>query len=166
MKRIILFLVLFFLPFSVSAEEKIEYVATSNSTIYQEQVLTDIAFKEFDAYANLLDVHMKLDGMANPDCSEVYGGGIQEWINNAFMFAKYIGLALVVILTTMDFLKVVAGDKDDGLKNAFNRFIKRCIAVFLLFLTPVIINFVFDILGDSIQGSDGSNIDVCTDYIE
>jgi len=98
-------------------------------------------------------------------CKDIYGGELGDWINNVFTFVKYAGLALVVILTTMDFLKVVTSEKDDSLSNAFNRFVKRCIAVILLFLTPVLINFVFDLLGDNIKGSDGTVIDVCIDFI-
>lgn len=97
-------------------------------------------------------------------CEAIYGGGIGEYINHLFTFVKYAGLALVVILSTMDFLKVIAADKDDALKVAFNRLVKRCIALVLLFLTPSLIRFAFNLL--NITGSNGEVIDVCTSYIK
>lgn len=72
-------------------------------------------------------------------------GSLDTWIKNALKFVQYIGIALAIVLTAMDFIKAVGGSKDDDLKNAFGRTVKRVIAVILLLLTTVIVNFIIDI---------------------
>lgn len=79
------------------------------------------------------------------DGSDVIGGELQAWIDNALKFTQYAGIALAIVLTAMDFIKAVGGSKDDDLKNAFGRTIKRVIALILLLLTTVIVDFAMDI---------------------
>lgn len=78
------------------------------------------------------------------NCSSL--GELRTWLQNAFKFVQYAGIALAVILTTMDFIQVIGGSKDDDLKNAFNRTVKRVIAVILLLLTGVLVGFIIDIV--------------------
>lgn len=78
------------------------------------------------------------------ECSEL--GELNAWLKNAFKFVQYAGLALAVVLTTLDFIQVIGGSKDDDLKNAFNRTVKRVIAVILLLLTGVLVGFIIDIV--------------------
>ena len=126
----------------------------------KKEGLTDNIFSELETYSNVLKKSNKSDGThsLSSGCSSIYGGGLGDWINNFFTFVKYVGLALVVVLSTMDFLKVVIGDKDDELKKAFSRFVKRFIAVILLFLTPVLIDLAFSVISET-------PVDICVDYI-
>lgn len=79
------------------------------------------------------------------DCT-VLDAELNNWLKNAFKFVQYAGVGLAVILTAVDFVQVVMGAKDDELKSAFNRTIKRLLAVVLLLLTGVIVSFVIDII--------------------
>lgn len=83
-------------------------------------------------------------GGGGVDCGSL--GELNTWLKNAFKFVQYAGLALAVVLTTMDFVQVIGGSKDDDLKNAFNRTVKRVIAVILLLLTGVLVGFIIDIV--------------------
>lgn len=73
-------------------------------------------------------------------------GGLETWLKNAFTLVKYVGVALAIVLTAVDFIQVIGGSKDDDLKNAFNRTIKRLVAVILLLLTTVLITLIIDIV--------------------
>ena len=95
------------------------------------------------------------------DC-EVVDGELNTWLKNAFKFVQYVGIALAFILTALDFIQVIAGSKDDDLKNAFGRTVKRVIAVILLLLTTVIIGFVIDIVNPVL---DDANIPNCVEEI-
>lgn len=74
------------------------------------------------------------------------------WIANIIRWAKYIVPVIVIILGIIDFIKAIAGDKDDEMKKAQGRFIKRLIAAALIFIIPFIIEFVLNKMGFSSNG--------------
>ena len=84
------------------------------------------------------------ESFGGTDCNSL--GELNNWLKNAFKFVQYAGVALAVVLSTMDFIQVIGGSKDDDLKNAFNRTVKRVIAVILLLLTGVLVGFIIDIV--------------------
>ena len=60
----------------------------------------------------------------------------------------YIAVPIILlVLTTIDFSKVVFNDDKDGIKNAWKRFGKRAIAAVLIYLTPTILIFIADVIG-------------------
>lgn len=87
-----------------------------------------------------LDLFQVLDG-----CDAI-GNELNTWLKGAFKFVEFAGVGLAVILTAVDFIQVIGGSKDDDLKNAFNRTVKRLIAVILLLLSSVIVGFIVDIV--------------------
>lgn len=80
-------------------------------------------------------------GSGGSGCSTM-GNEFTTWLSNALKFTQYAGVGLAVILTAVDFIQVIGGSKDDDLKKAFDRTVKRLIAVVLLLLTTVLVNFV------------------------
>ena len=57
---------------------------------------------------------------------------------------------LVVVLGMLDFSKATVSSEADAMKKAWNNFIKRSIAVAILIILPVIIEFllgIFDVPG-------------------
>ena len=70
-----------------------------------------------------------------------------SWILNIVKWAKYIIPAILVILGIIDFIRAIASDKDDEMKKAQGRFIKRLIAAALIFIVPFILEFVLDKMG-------------------
>ena len=101
-------------------------------------------------FSNVLALDLA-DGVQILANCEVVDGELNEWLKNAFKFVQYVGIAIAFVLTAMDFIQVIGGSKDDDLKNAFNRAMKRVIAVILLLLTTVIVSFVIDIINPVID---------------
>lgn len=69
------------------------------------------------------------------------------WILNIIKWVKYILPVLVIILGIIDFIKAIGADKDDEMKKAQGRFVKRLIAAALVFLVPLIVEFVLKKFG-------------------
>lgn len=69
------------------------------------------------------------------------------WIINIIKWIKYIIPVAVIVLGMLDFIKATGSDKDDEMKKAQGRFVKRLIAAALIFLVPLIIEFVLPKLG-------------------
>lgn len=72
---------------------------------------------------------------------------IIAWILNIIKWIKYIIPVVVIILGILDFIKATGSDKDDDMKKAQGNFVKRLIAAALIFLIPLIIQFILPILG-------------------
>ena len=79
---------------------------------------------------------------------------IISMIYNILKWIKYILPALIIILTMLDFIKAIAAQNDDDMKKAQGKFIKRLIVAALLFLLPLIINFVLQTFGFYNSGCD------------
>lgn len=82
------------------------------------------------------------------------GTSIISMIYNILKWIKYIPPALIIILTMLDFIKAIAAQNDDDMKKAQGKFIKRLIVAALLFLLPLIINFVLQTFGFYNSGCD------------
>lgn len=70
---------------------------------------------------------------------------IIAFIYNILKWLKYIAPVLVIILGILDFVKALAAQDDDAMKKAQGRFVKRLIAAALLFLLPLIIDYILNI---------------------
>lgn len=69
------------------------------------------------------------------------------WISNALRWIKYILPVFVIVLSILDFIKAIGADKEDEMKKAQKKFITRLIAAGLVFIVPLIIEFVLDKMG-------------------
>lgn len=74
------------------------------------------------------------------------------FIANIVKWIKYIIPVIVIVLGILDFIQAIAADKDDMMKKAQGRFVKRLIAAALIFIIPFIIEFVLDKMGFSSNG--------------
>ena len=77
-------------------------------------------------------------------CS-IFGNETYDLLQNAFNILKYIGLILGTLLGIVDIFKAVV-QKDDSGKKQFSTLFKRIIAILLLFLTPVLVEFIFELI--------------------
>ena len=69
---------------------------------------------------------------------------ILEKLNWAFNIIKYVGSILAILLGSVDFLKAVFSDEDKATNKAAQKFLKRIIAAILIFLLPLMIQFVLN----------------------
>ena len=74
------------------------------------------------------------------------------WIANIVRWIKYIIPVAVMVLGILDFIKAISAGKDDEMKKAQGNFIKRLIAAALIFIIPLIIEFVLDKMGYASNG--------------
>ena len=88
---------------------------------------------------------------------EVIPEEIRRWINNILKFVRYVALALVIALGALDFMKAAGSGEPDAMKKAGQSFMKRMIAVVILFLLPVIVEFILNMI--NIYGVPKDNID-------
>lgn len=87
-------------------------------------------------------------GIISKDSNECgFSGRLVSWLMNIVKWVKYIAPILVIILGIIDFIKAIVADKDDEMKKAQGRFVRRLIAAALLFLVPLIIEFVITKFG-------------------
>ena len=73
--------------------------------------------------------------------------GIINYLVDALKLIRWICLVLVVIFGVLDFVKATAADDQDALKKAWQSFIKRLIVLIVLFLIPLLVEFVLEIAG-------------------
>ena len=91
-----------------------------------------------------------------PKKCEVIPREIRRWINNILNFVRYVALALVIALGALDFMKAAGSGEPDAMKKAEQSFVKRVIAVAILFLVPVIVDFILNMI--NIYGVNPDNI--------
>ena len=75
-----------------------------------------------------------------------------KWILNIIKWVKYIIPVIVILMGILDFIRAVATDKDDGMKKAQGRFVKRLIAAALIFVVPFILEFILEKFGFNVEG--------------
>ena len=83
------------------------------------------------------------------------GVKLAAWLIKILKIIRYIIPVLVIILSVLDYIGAVASADDDAMKKATKKFTKRIIASVVIFLLPVILQFLFDIF--KIAGLESGN---------
>lgn len=81
-------------------------------------------------------------------CEAVFGSKLIDEVRNVFKIIQYAAPIILVLLTSIDFAKVVFGDSKDGLNKAKDNFLKRAVAVFIIFFAPYIIILIMKLIDD------------------
>lgn len=89
--------------------------------------------------------------LGNPDIP----GEPAYYLQFAFNIIKYAAIILLIVLTIVEFLKVVASSNQDAIKKMLPITIKRIILVFIIFMLPLLIKFLLTILGAYSPGTCG-----------
>ena len=76
-----------------------------------------------------------------------FSGELMAWIRNIIKYAKYFLPVIVIVLGILDFISAIASNKDEDIKKAQDKFVKRLISAALVFLVPLIIGFILDQFG-------------------
>lgn len=102
-------------------------------------------------------------------CSDLIGGYTLQIIQKFFKIIYVAVPFLVLVLGMLDFGKAVLSSKEDEMKKAQGRFIKRVMMGVLVFLVPTIINILFYVVNFAKDPSDSGNFfnyvrgDICID---
>lgn len=137
---------------SVAVEEIKSYcksvIANQN---YRDSCMTNCLSLESD-----LETYLLNKSIGEDKCALTVS--IITFISNILKWAKYIAPILVIILSILDFIKAIAAQNDDDMKKAQGKFVKRLIVAALLFLLPLIINFMLKTFGLYNSACDISNL--------
>jgi hypothetical protein len=90
--------------------------------------------------------------LANDKCKHMFGdpnteGDFANYLQQIFNVFKYLAPALVIVLSTVEFIKAAASDDKDALMKATKKTGIRIVLAILLFFLPGLINFLFEKLG-------------------
>lgn len=70
-----------------------------------------------------------------------------QFVNDLFGMIKIAAPVLVIILSTIDYVKAIATANADDLKKANKRTIKRAIAGLIIFFLPFLLDILFELFG-------------------
>lgn len=92
------------------------------------------------------------DKKEEENCDAIFGdpdepGDFANYLQQIFNVFKYLAPTLVIVLTIMDFIKVVASQDKDALVKAGKKAGMRLILAIVLFFIPNLINFFFHLIG-------------------
>lgn len=76
---------------------------------------------------------------------------IKVYIYDALKLIRWIALVLLIVLGTLDFVKAIANDDQDAIKKSSQNFMRRLIAVIILFLLPLFIELGLGMVGLKIK---------------
>lgn len=80
------------------------------------------------------------------------------WIENILRWIKYIVPVILIVLSIIDFIKAITGEKEDEMKKAQKNFVTRLIVAVLIFIFPTIVEFVLDKMGFDATNCEIKNI--------
>ena len=134
------------------------YCSTNGWTSYKSIVgrCTNAAYKTYKLKDNSSSSSSSSGGdMAS--CN-VIPDIIKDWIKNILKVVRYIALALVIVLGALDFLKASGSGEPEQIKKSGQAFLKRMIAVAVLFLLPVLIDLILNLI--NMLGADPTCVDI------
>lgn len=83
----------------------------------------------------------------NLDCNGVFGPEFLDALNNyVYVPIKWATPILLLLLTSIDFAKVVFNGKKEDMNKAKNNFLKRAIAALILFFAPDVVRLIVDLV--------------------
>lgn len=87
------------------------------------------------------------------ECEEVIRPELLKEIKGVLNLIQIAAPIALLFLTSLDFAKVIFSDSKDGIDKAKNNFLKRGVAVLIIFFAPMIIKLILDIVQEtSMQG--------------
>lgn len=104
-----------------------------------------------EAYSLTGEINYRLDE-EDDACEGILGDpkdkdSFAYMLQQIFTILQYVAPILCLVLSTVDFLKAAASQDKEGLMKAFKSTGKRVIFTMLIFFLPMLINFLFHLLG-------------------
>lgn len=79
------------------------------------------------------------------NCEELFGEELVDKINSVMNIIKIAVPILLIAFGIFDFSKAMFASNDDDMKKAQKTFLKRIVAAFIVFLSPMIINLILSL---------------------
>lgn len=111
-------------------------------------LIVSILFVGVSVEAKGLNLNI-LDYSTSTSCTGYFGSASQEGtlmnllVYNIFRPIQWLVPILLLILTTLDFGKVVFTDSKDGMEKAKKNFVKRAIMAVVIFFIPTLLEIIF-----------------------
>ena len=80
-------------------------------------------------------------------CQGLFGPVITEDINTVLKYIKYLGPILIIVLSILDFIKVVASGANDEFNKVWKRLLTRLVVAILLFFVVDLVRLLFHVFG-------------------
>ena len=117
-------------------------------------ILLDDSTLDYDDWHNVfpdIDAEDTVDGCSTALVRQTSDGveftTLGQFLQDLFSLIRIAVPALVIILTTIDYIKAIASSNADELKKANGRTVKRLIIGILVFLLPFLLDILFDLFG-------------------
>lgn len=144
------------------SDPRIQYITEYREVLELIKASCNRAIQSADYNDSCVDVCLKAeddykawDSIFNATASDAHCGlsrRIITWLLNIIRWVKYLLPVAVIILGILDFIKAMSKNKSDEMNQSQKRFVKRLIAAALVFLIPLIIQFVLIKLGFKYDG--------------
>ena len=122
----------------------VNYTFNAMGTAYVQFRVGPVYINQDPSYVpdNTLDNNSEVCGfLGNEDSKTV------AIFRKLYKYLKVLIPVLIILLGIVDFIKVVVTGKDDDMKKAINRFVKRIIVAVIFVLVPVLIQLFINISG-------------------
>lgn len=83
-------------------------------------------------------------GMTDLNCEDILGDSLLDLFKSIFKYAQVGAIVVSVVLSMLDYAKAVMADDADALKKANKKLRTRIIVLVVLFLLPLLIEFILD----------------------
>ena len=84
---------------------------------------------------------------ANASCSTVLGNGtFYRMITDFFDYMRIVAIGLVLVLSTIDFVKAIVAQNQDQLKKSAGSAITRLVLAMIIFFLPILLNLILGIV--------------------
>ena len=70
-----------------------------------------------------------------------------QFLQDLFLGIRLLAPALVIVLTTIDYIKAIASAKQDDIKKVNQKTVKRVIAGLIVFFVPLLLDILFNLFG-------------------
>ena len=103
------------------------------------------------------------EGFSNP-CSWIRRNkGIQYYVQIVLRIVSFVALGLAVVLGSIDFIKAIVSQDDVALKKAFQSFMKRLVAVVVIFLVQYFVQLFMGLI-TAIPNYNANQLSICEEF--
>ena len=105
-----------------------------------------------------------IDSLGDP-CT-IISPSFKKMLTSFFLFIGVAGIILVVIMTSISFIKAITGSDEEKFWDAIKHLYTRIIVVIILLLLPMVLTFIIDLINNTVgegEVSIGSNDEIFCD---
>lgn len=137
---IIVVITMFLSTENVSAKE---FVKLKNAEKYETNIVVNEGFLYTGNLVQIADCSGQNAVLGNVNDPDSVAWLLQKLLD----YARLIGPFIVLIMSSLDYLKAVLNSDDDSLKKANKKLVTRLMLIVALFLLPTLVSVLLNVLG-------------------